>query len=1048
MQNRRLIILTFIMFFIPFLTAFPQFQQYKFDHISTEKGLVSSTVNAIIQDRQGFLWFGTEEGLSRYDGYSFKNYTHSSENSNSLPHNFIWSLSEDKNGNIWIGTDGGGLSKFNPSLEKFTTYQNNPEDSASLSSNNVQNVFVDSENNVWVGTWEGGLNLYDREKNNFQNFVYDSSDASSLSNNKIFFIFEDKNKNLLICTDGGGVNVLNKQEKSFKKFEDFFNSNNKPAGNKILCMYEDSNGIYWFGMYGNGLDKFDPSTKTFTNFNPDSKNFVNDYYIWSIREDLRGNLWAGTLSNGINILEKGSGKFIEVRNNSYDPSSLKVDYIRTMFEDNCGVMWIGTMAGGLNKIDRKPQKFFNIKHQLNNSNTLSENFIFAINEDHEGKLWIGTYANGIDVYDFTSNTFTNFKSNPEIKSALNGDLVRNIFKDSDGDLWIGTYFGDFHKYDKKNNSFIRYNSKTHPETKGTLQNVRIIFEDSEGYLWIGTNGGGILKFDKKTDKFILYSSKTNPPYKLNSDYIISIMEDNDGNLWIGTYGDGINKFIKKEERFVTYKNDPKDKNSLSDNIVIHIHRDSKGDLWIGTYSGGLNKYEKKLDNFIVYNTGSGFASNLVSTIIEDDQGNLWLSSSKGITMFNNEKNTIKNYDYSDGVLATEFNPGAGAKLKNGWIYFGGVNGITAFNPETVYDNEIPPPVVITSIKLFNKEVESEKSPSFIDTLYFSYDAYNFSFEFASLDYTFPEKNLYKYMLEGIDKDWNIAGNRRFANYTNLDPGNYIFKVLGTNNNGKWSLQPAQVFVIISPPFWATWWFRIIAIGLLLGAVTFIYKRRIATLQKEKLAQEEFSRRLINSQEIERKRIASELHDGLGQDLLIIKNRALMGLKKDDNAFLIEQLNEISNTATNTINEVRQIAYNLHPYQLERLGLTKAIRSIITNLKDYTQIKISASIEEIDNLFTKEEEINIYRIVQENINNIIKHSGSEMAEIEIYKSDGNLFIKISDNGAGFELNKVIIQDAGFGMKNISKRVQFLKGKLLIESFPGKGCKVNIKIPLEK
>lgn len=1038
-------ILIFVQLYIIFL--FPQTDVFNFEHLSVEDGLSSSSINSIIQDKKGFLWIGTEEGLNRYDGYSFKIFKNDPEDSNSLSHNFIWSLTEDSTGNIWIATDGGGLNELDPVTGVFNHFRNIPNDSASLSSNTVQCVYTDKHSNLWAGTWEGGLNLFNRETGNFKRFVYDSTDEKSISSNNIFSIYEDSKDNLWILTDGGGANILDRSTGNFLHFRHHPKNNNSISSNNITCMCEDSWGNLWFGTYGAGLDRYNPAEKKFTHYKASSKKgAISGDIIWKIVEDNRGFLWVGTMSKGISLYDGKSDEFTTLKHDQFNPSSLTTAYIRAIYLDRSNVLWIGTMTSGLNKIDRKPQKFFHFRNELNNKNSLSDNFIFAICEDNLGDIWFGTYNQGVCRYNPKKNKFIYYENDLPGPKKIEGEIVRTIFEDSDKELWIGTYFGVLNKYNREKNTFIKYSVSPNKKLKEKLQNLRTIFEDRDGIIWFGTNGGGLIRYDKKKNIFSGYDTQNSG---LSNDYILSICEDNEGYLWIGTYGGGLNKF-NKDSSFVVYKNIVKDDNSISGNIITDLYLDKEQNLWAGTYSHGLNKYKKQNNTFIHLREKEGLASDAICSILEDDKGNIWVSNSKGISKIDRQTQKIKNYDYSDGITEGEFNPGAKLKAKNGWFYFGGVNGVVFFHPDSIYDNPFIPPVVITSIKKNNEEISADKNAPYEKVIHLSYNDYNFSFEFSALDYTLPEKNKYEYILEGFDKDWNYSGNRRYVSYTHLDPGEYTFKVKGTNNNGVWNEIPAEVSVIIAPPFWGTWWFQTLIIITFLSIGPIIYFRRITALKKEKIATEEFSRRLIQSQEDERKRIASELHDSLGQNLLILKNLAALGIKSNEENFKERKLEQISDNASSAIDEVRRISYNLHPYHLERLGLTKAIYSIIDNIDTSSSIKFEINCDNIDNLLNKEGEINFFRVVQEGVNNIIRHSFADKAEIKIIKLPGSISLDIKDNGKGFRKEDYIISSdpaKGFGIKNLQKRINILNGSFTLDSSENKGTHIKIIIPLK-
>ncbi|HSL88476.1 MAG TPA: two-component regulator propeller domain-containing protein, partial [Ignavibacteriaceae bacterium] len=914
---------------------------FSFSHFTTKDGLSSNNVNSVIQDQKGFLWIGTEDGLNRFDGYSFKVYRNKRGDKSSLSNNFIWSLCEDKDGKIWIGTDGGGLNRFDPVKEKFERFVHDENDPNSVSSNIIQSVFVDSKNFLWISTWAGGLNLFDRKTNSFKRFRNNPDDEKSIGSDKIFFAFEDSKSRIWIGTEEGGLNLFDDKTQSFKKYKHNPADKNSISFNNATSMIELADYSFLIGTFGGGLNRFYSEQNKFEIINTgEIKN------IWKVYQEKNGLVWCGSASGeGVCVLSSDLKTFTILKVNKTNPAAISSNDIRTFYEDRTGVLWIGTVAGGLNKIDRKPKKFF----QINESNSnLSDNFVFTLEEDNENNIWIGTYNKGLVKFNPDKYSFRTYIHSVNKNGKLYGEIVRYLYNDSKNNLWIGTYYGELNKYNPINDKFDYINldiKKSNP----SANLVRTIYEDSEGLLWFGAiGGGGLTSYNQTTNEFKYYSAASQESKKLSGDDITSICEDNDGNLWIGTYSFGLNRFDKKTNTFKHYFREENNPSSLPDNIITDMLKDSEGNLWVGTYSGGLCRYNFEKDNFEIFSEENGFASNSVYGILEDDNKNLWLSTSRGITKFNYQNVSVKNYDDADGVQKPEFNPSARLKTTNGYMYFGGVEGITFFHPDSIKEESYSSNISVTSFKVFNEEKILSANITFTDSITLSYDENVFSFEFASLDFTSPEKNNYSYMLEGFDPDWVNTGNRRYVNYTHLDPGEYVFKVKATNSTRNWSL-PASILLIIEPPFWMTWWFRAIVLILFLSIGPLIYYRRVNQLKKEKSVQVEFSKQLIQSQEDERKRIASELHDSLGQDLLVIKNLALLNKKKDD------QFEEISKTASLALDEVRRISYNLHPYQLDRLGLSRAISSMFGNIEAASTIKFELRVDNVDNLFSKERE---------------------------------------------------------------------------------------------
>lgn len=1005
---------------------------FKFEKLTIDNGLSSNSINTIIQDKKGFLWFGTEDGLNRYDGYSFKVYRNKRGDKNSLSNNFIWSMCEDKNGMIWIGTDGGGLNRFNPGTEYFERFVHDDKNDNSLSSDIVQNVFVDSKNNLWISTWGGGLNFFDAEKNTFTHFRHNKNNDKTIGSDKIFFVFEDTKNRIWVGTEEGGLNFFDYQSQSFIKYKHDPADRNTISFNNVTSMIEMAEESLLIGTSGGGLNKFLPEQNKFIKINTDEvKN------IWKVFQEKNGTIWCGSsVGEGICVLSLKKNELTILKSDKSQPASLSSNDIRTIFEDKTGVLWIGTVAGGLNKIDRKQKKFFQINQ---NNSSLPDNFVFTLEEDKNKDIWIGTYNKGISRFNIERKTFIHYPPSGNVNGSLNGEIVRYIYNDRKENIWVGTFYGVVNLFDFKSNKFF-YKDLNTTKNNPSVNLVRVIYEDSEGLIWFGSiGGGGLTSFNPLSGEFKHYSSSQKNNSSVSGDDITSICEDKNGNLWFGTYSFGLNRYDKKTNTFKHYLREENNPTSLPDNIITDIYKDLEGNLWIATYSGGLCKYNYEQNNFEILTEDNGFASNSIYGILEDEKNNLWLSTSRGITKFSYKNYEVKNCNQTDGIQQPEFNPSARLKTKNGYMYFGGIEGITYFHPDSIREETYSSNISITSFKVFNEEKDLPASITFTDSIILGYDENVFSFEFASLDFTSPDKNNYAYMLEGFDPAWIKTGSRRFVNYTHLDPGEYIFKVKAANSAGNWS-QPASITLIIKPPFWMTWWFRSLMLVAFLSVGPIIYFRRVNQLKKEKSVQVEFSKQLIQSQENERKRIASELHDSLGQDLLVIKNLALLNKNKD------EQFEEISRTAGQALDEVRRISYNLHPYQLDRLGLTKAIQSMFVNIEGASGIKFDLKIENVDNLFNKEREINIYRIVQECVNNILKHSGANNAEVSIQKLNDGVYIEIADNGRGFDFEMMKSESKGFGLKNLINRVSFLDGEIEYKSSAYFATIIKIKIPL--
>lgn len=1030
-------------------------ENLKFENISRDEGLSQSVVSCIIQDYIGFMWFGTQDGLNRYDGKKFTVYKNESENINSLCNNYIMCLFEDKNKNLWIGTKAG-LSRYDRNNDCFINYKFEPDDSKLTSNNQINSITDDKSGSLWIGTYGSGLINFNLIKNDFTIYRKNENDIFSLNEDRINCIREDCDGNLWIGTWGGGLNYFDKgQKKFYRKFLSVDEPNNVSI-RRINSLLIDSNGIL-FVCTNNGLYEFVKEKNEFINYenNLSDTYSISDNLVSQIYEDSAKNYWVGTREGGLNLFDKQSRKFFNYKYDKDSLFSISNNTIMSVYEDRSGIIWIGTFGGGINKFNRQSKKIYHYLSDSGNSNSLASNDVCCFCEDSENNLWIGTRDNGISKFNRKEKTFINYKHNAEDVNSLSYDNVKSVIEDNDKNIWIGTLGGGLNKFNIKTKKFHHYKNDSGNKNSLGHNTVFAMASDKSGNLWIGTTGGGLNKFDPVKEIFTQYISDTNNKFSISSNRVSTIFIDRDDNIWIGTENSGLNRFDRDEEKFYHYKHNPKVPSSISGNDIPVIYEDSSGNLWIGTNGDGLNKFNKETGAFKRFAEKDGLPNNIINGILEDRNSNLWISTNNGLSKFNPITEIFKNYDVRDGFQNNEFNNQAYLKLKSSELVFGGIKGFNIFNPEEINDNSFIPPVVISDFRIFNKHVPISEKNSVLkraitveEEIILSYRESVFSFEFLSLDYNIPGKNQYAYMLEGFDKEWVYSGNRRFVTYTNLDAGEYFFRVKGSNNDGVWNEEGAKLKIKITPPFWKTWWFRALGVLTTAGAAGGIYQNKLNQVRKEKKAQEEFTKRLIDVQESDRKRISYELHDSIGQDLLISKNKLLMSVKKpDDKEFLLQNINEVSEIISDTLKDVREISYSLHPYQIERLGLSKAIKSIIDRVSKSTEINFTSNIDAIDKLLPSDFEIGLYRIIQECTSNIVKHSRATEVLLNISKGENDISILISDNGVGFNPEKVKANSHqhGFGLAGMSERIKIFKGKFNIQSSPSEGTTTNISIP---
>ncbi|MDQ1350629.1 MAG: hypothetical protein QG657_931 [Acidobacteriota bacterium] len=814
---------------------FPEAPVIQFDHLSLEDGLSQSIIECIMQDSQGFMWFGTEDGLNKYDGYKFTVVRQIPNNLNSLSHNYVLSIYEDRSGVFWIGTFHGGLNKFDVKTGKFTHYTRRHGDPTSLSNNVVRAICEDREGTLWFATDEG-LNRFDRQKGAFTVYRNIPGDPNSLSNNGVQVIYEDRSGVLWAGTNGGGLNRFNRETGTFTVFKNNPRNRASLSNDVINAIYEDRSGTLWLGTQGGGLVKFDRKTGAFTTYRYEMNNplSLSNDIVRAIFEDNSGILWIGTYGGGLNRFDRTTGTFTAYQNDPVNRRSISNNSIYSIFQDRSGVFWIGTYGGGLNKFDGKKKAFMHYSVRPNNANSLSHNIVWSFYEEKDGILWIGTQA-GLDKFDRKNDRYTHYRSDPNKRpgNSLSHNIVRQVYEDRFGTLWLGTSGGGLNAFDRKKETFKVYmNDPANPHSLSHNE-LRYIYEDRSGVLWIGTNGGGLNKYNRGTDDFTRYRFNENNPNSLNNDFVRCMYEDRLGNFWIGTQGGGLDKFDRQKDVFTHYRYNPNDKNSLSNDFVFCIYEDTAGVLWIGTWGGGINRFNRETETFTDFGAIDGLPSNAIFGILEDNQGNLWISTTRGLSNFNPKDQQYKNYNERDGLQSDEFNGGSYYKNSSGEMFFGGINGFNAFFPDRIKDNQYTPPIVITTFQKLNKEVQLDKPIFELKELILSPKDYFFSFEFAALDYTAPQKNRYAYKMEGLDQDWIATGaDKRFASYTTLSPGAYTFRVKGSNNDGVWNPEGVSLKIIITPPFWKTWWFVALAAALVLFLLFNIYRARTMAIRQE------------------------------------------------------------------------------------------------------------------------------------------------------------------------------------------------------------------------
>ncbi len=811
---------------------------------SIEQGLSQSIVKAIAQDARGFLWFGTEDGLNRFDGYRFDIMRHDPQDSGSLSYSDMTALCVDRQGYVWVGTFNGGLNRFDPATGRAVRYQAKPGMPGSLSHDRIAAVVEDRRGDVWVGT-DDGLNRLDRATNTFTVLRHDPADAGSLANDRVHALLVDREGTLWIGTDGGLDRLVpattpRSPDHRLPRFEHYRHdprATGSRGADAVNALCQDRQGALWVGTEGGGLNRLDSRSGVWTRFrhDPADAGSLGQDAVTAVCADSLGFLWAGTRSGGLDRFDPRAGRFSHYRADPADPASPRSDEILSLLADRSGCLWVGTYSQGVGKTVLETKPFAHVRA---GPGGLANPTVWALQEDRSGNLWVGTHTGGIDCFDPHLRLLARYRNDPRDPTSLSCDIVRCILEDRDSELWFGTNGGGLDRLDRATGRFTRYlNDPADPRSLAENR-IRALYEDRAGLLWIGTYGGGLDCLDRRTGVFTHFRHDPANPASLSFDIVRVIYEDPDEvgeALWVGTEGGGLNRLDRRTGRFTHFRNDPGDSTTLSEDHVFSIHRDASDRLWIGTFAGGLNLFDRAAGTFASYTIRDGLPSNAVYGILEDRGGCLWLSTNLGLARFDPSAGTCRSYDVRDGLQSNEFNGGAFTQTRGGEMLFGGINGFNAFYPQQIVDNPHPPAVVLTGFQLFNQTVGVgrkygdrvllERAIFATEAITLAHDQNFFAFDFAALHFVSPTENRYAYMMEGFDKDWNQAGQRRFATYTGLPPGHYTFRVKAANSDGVWNSEGRTLRLTIAPPFWQTAWFRAAALGLLIGLLVAVHRLR-------------------------------------------------------------------------------------------------------------------------------------------------------------------------------------------------------------------------------
>jgi signal transduction histidine kinase/ligand-binding sensor domain-containing protein len=828
-------VLLFIFLFLGVFRIDGQTPNLKFRHITSKDGLVQNNVVEILQDSRGFMWFGTSAGLNRYDGYDFRLYEHIPGEENSMITSQISSMYEDSQGYIWVGHPGGGLDRYDPETDRFESFNKLPDSNTELPRSNLAAIIEDDQQNLWLGTFGFGLYKINKDRTRLTRVVNDSSRPESLESNSISALLKDSKGNIWIgFWFEKRIDRFNPETGEVENF--ILGQGNAIAEDGLFNMFEDSSGRIWIAMRKSGVHCYYPEEDRFESFShdPSDPNSLSSNVVRSIVEDDQGNIWFGTENGGLSIFNPSQKTFTNLLYDDLDSESLNNNSVYSLFKDTDGNIWLGTYTGGVN-IYFKSYNTFEHLRKKSGHNSLSNNSVTSFVQDHTGNIWVGTDGGGLNVFNKNMKKVQEFRSRRNDPKSLGGDFVMGISRDSRQNIWVGSWGGGLSRYDFATGDFTRYGTDASDENSLNSNNVSTAYEDSSGDLWVGTYSAGLNLFDYETEAFKSFTFELDNDQTISNNNVINILEGENNLLWIGTDGGGIN-MLRRNHTFRRFLGIEDASSGLRNGNVLSSLKYHEGGLWFGTIMG-LQKLNPNNLHFYYYPLGDSLSDLRVLGIEEDDQHNLWISSNDGLMVFNPETDYFRRFTRSHGLQDIEFIRGASYKDRDGYLYFGGINGFNKFHPDSIQVSVDPPRVEIVDFEIFNQSVKIgerdsllKKSITETDYIEIPWRYSMFSLDYVALNYNFSDDIEYAYMLENFDKDWYFVGEIRKATYTNLNPGKYAFKIK-CKVDGTWGEVQRKLEIVILPPYWQTFWFRGIVVLFVLLILALFYRSRVRRIHR-------------------------------------------------------------------------------------------------------------------------------------------------------------------------------------------------------------------------
>ncbi len=1045
----------------------PHGKPVEFEQLTFVAGLVNSSVSSIVQDDAGFLWFGTQAGLQRYDGYGMKLYTAEPFNSNSLSNQLVQTAYLAPDNVMWVGTYGG-LNRKDILSEEFSAFTHVPEDPTTLSNNVVTSITHDAGGTLWVATLDGLNRLDDVDEKRFTRFMADPEDPSALRHDTVRSLFRDSRDRMWVGSLGG-LSLLTEDENGRTRFSTWDAGPDGLVSPYVMTITEDDAGYLWLGTWDGGLSRFDPEEETFDHFPlPDNR-------VYTVMVTAGGLVYAGTWGGGLYILDPGTGEITEYRHDPEVPGSLAHDVVYSLHEDRSGLIWIGTNGNGLNKFDPTRDFFRYIHPDLPREQRLDSGKIHVLWRDPDtGDLYVGLQNNGLNVVDGETGEVTRYAHDENDSDSISSDTVNGLLPEPEGTFLISTHAGinRFHPPAQRGERG-RFELVSDPDIPDPI--VYRMIRDRANRIWIGTYSSGVFRYDPDGDLH-RYSNDPGDSRSLSDNLVYDLLEDGYGTIWIATNG-GLNRYQPGTDDFDRFTYDPENTDGLSGANTADIVEDHAGVLWVGSRSGGLNRFDRETETFRHYTIQEGLSSNTVTAIAEGDPGFLYVATPNGLNLLHTASGRVDRIDERDGLTTREFSTGV-TRDTDGALLFGAFSEVVRVAPRFAERDGAPAPTVITEARVVNEPLPLPLEYIHDADLELTHEENFLEFSFAVLDFSVPARNEYRYRLVGFDSDWIDAGTRNTATYTNVPPGSYEFQVAGTDSRGVPSPDYASVRILIRPPFWQTPWFMAGIVVLVVGLIAAVYVLRVRTLRRvNRLLEEtvaERTARLTEANEVKDRFFSIIAHDLRGpiSGIESVTRNAVTEFTDYSEELLKEIFSTLHSSAQGLLGmlenllEWARVQSGRIAYAPQQVSLSEVLTGVVEANRGAAQAKSVELRFQCSGDVYATADLDMLRVITQNlVNNAIKFTPRDgtvtvQCRVSVGVTD-HVEVVVSDTGVGIpeeKISELFLVDrryrttgtagergSGFGLSLCNDLVHRQNGTIDVSSDTASGTTVVVTLP---